>query len=68
MAAERARVPGNVPPLLRRELVPLAVMEGRYVKEVLVHTSGNKQAASRLLGIDRKRLDRIIKRHNISLA
>lgn len=51
-----------------REVVPLAVMEGRYVKEVLMHTGGNKQAASRLLGIDRKRLDRIIKRHNISLA
>lgn len=51
-----------------REFSPLAVMEGRYVKEVLMHTSGNKQAASRLLGIDRKRLDRIIKRHNISLA
>ena len=51
-----------------REFVPLAAMEGRYVKEVLTHTGGNKQAASRLLGIDRKRSDRIIKRHNISLA
>ena len=51
-----------------REFVPLAMMEGHYVKEVLMHTSGNKQAASRLLGIDRKRLDRMIKRHNISLA
>ncbi len=51
-----------------REMVTLAVMEGRYVREVLTYTSGNKQAASRLLGIDRKRLDRIIKRHNITLA
>jgi DNA-binding NtrC family response regulator len=52
----------------RGEFLPLAVMEGRYVREVLTHTSGNKQAASRLLGIDRKRLDRIIKRHDIKLA
>ena len=51
-----------------REFVALSAMEGSYVKDVLMHTSGNKQAASRLLGIDRKRLDRIIKRHNISLA
>ena len=50
------------------EIVTLALMERRYVREVLNHTSGNKQAASRLLGIDRKRLDRIIKRHNISLS
>jgi len=51
-----------------REFVALSAMEGRYVKDVLMHTNGNKQAASRLLGIDRKRLDRIIKRHNISLS
>ncbi|HKO60462.1 MAG TPA: sigma-54 dependent transcriptional regulator [Pyrinomonadaceae bacterium] len=50
------------------EIVPLAVMEARYIREVLSYTSGNKQAASRLLGIDRKRLDRIMKRHHISLA
>jgi DNA-binding NtrC family response regulator len=48
-----------------REFLPLMVMEGRYVEEVLRHTRGNKQAAARLLGIDRKRLDRMIKRHNI---
>ncbi|HEY5884499.1 MAG TPA: sigma-54 dependent transcriptional regulator [Pyrinomonadaceae bacterium] len=51
-----------------QEILPLAVMEGRYVKEVLARTSGNKQAASRLLGIDRKRLDRIIKRHDTNLS
>lgn len=51
-----------------KEFMPLAAMEERYVKEVLTHTSGNKQAASRLLGIDRKRLDRIIKRHDIRLT
>jgi DNA-binding protein Fis len=43
-------------------------MEGRYVGEVLTHTQGNKQAAARLLGIDRKRLDRMIKRHSINIT
>jgi hypothetical protein len=33
---------------------------------VLAHTRGNKQAAARLLGVDRKTLDRMIKRHNIN--
>jgi two-component system response regulator AtoC len=44
----------------------LAEIEGRYVARVLDHTGGNKQAAARLLGIDRKTLDRMIKRHKIS--
>lgn len=47
------------------DLVTLAEVEARYVRRVLVHTKGNKQAAARLLGIDRKTLDRMIKRHNI---
>ena len=47
------------------EWTSLAVVEGRYVAKVLVHTGGNKQAAARLLEVDRKTLDRMIKRHNI---
>ena len=47
------------------ELVRLAEMEGRYVTRVLEHTRGNKQAAARVLGVDRKTLDRMIKRHHI---
>jgi DNA-binding NtrC family response regulator len=43
----------------------LSEIEGRYVARVLEHTGGNKQAASRLLGVDRKTLDRMIKRHRI---
>jgi two-component system, NtrC family, response regulator AtoC len=43
----------------------LSEIEGRYVARVLEHTGGNKQAASRLLGVDRKTLDRMIKRHGI---
>jgi DNA-binding NtrC family response regulator len=44
----------------------LAEVEGRYVARVLAHTGGNKQAAARVLGVDRKTLDRMIKRHNIA--
>lgn len=43
--------------------VPLAEMEARYVAQTLAHTGGNKQAAARLLNIDRKTLARIIKKH-----
>lgn len=49
----------------REEWVPLAEIEARYVAEVLEHTRGNKQAAARVLAVDRKTLDRMIKRHNI---
>jgi two-component system, NtrC family, response regulator AtoC len=45
--------------------VPLSEIEGRYVARVLEHTGGNKQAAARVLAVDRKTLDRMIKRHNI---
>jgi two-component system response regulator AtoC len=48
------------------EWTSLAAIEGRYVARVLAHTRGNKQAAARVLGVDRKTLDRMIKRHNIS--
>ena len=45
--------------------VTLSEIEGRYVARVLEHTRGNKQAAARVLSVDRKTLDRMIKRHNI---
>jgi DNA-binding NtrC family response regulator len=47
------------------EWVTLSAIEGRYVARVLEHTRGNKQAAARVLAVDRKTLDRMIKRHNI---
>jgi len=37
-------------------------MEELYVARVLKHTGGNKQAAARILNIDRKTLSRIISR------
>ena len=49
----------------REEWVPLSQIEGRYVAQVLEHTRGNKQAAARVLAVDRKTLDRMIKRHHI---
>ena|SRR5687767_4828986 len=47
------------------EWVSLSEIEGRYVARVLQHTRGNKQAAARILEVDRKTLDRMIKRHHI---
>ena len=47
------------------EWPPLSEIEGRYVARVLAHTGGNKQAAARLLDIDRKTLQRMIKRHHL---
>lgn len=43
----------------------LAEMEVQYVVQVLAHTNGNKQAAARLLNIDRKTLARVIKRAEV---
>src|SRR4029078_6060692 len=45
--------------------VTLSEIEGRYVARVLEHTSGNKQAAARLLAVARKNLDRMNKRHTL---
>ena len=44
------------------EWLSLADMQAKYVVQVLTHTGGNKQAAARLLNIDRKTLARVIKR------
>ena len=49
----------------KEEWVTLSEVEGRYVAQVLEHTRGNKQAAARVLAVDRKTLDRMIKRHHI---
>jgi two-component system response regulator AtoC len=52
---------------IEEEWASLAKVEGRYVTRVLARTHGNKQAAARLLEVDRKTLDRMIKRHKISV-
>ena len=58
---------GSTEPLEKEAWPSLAEIEGCHVARVLAHTKGNKQAASRVLGVDRKTLDRMIKRHNIRL-
>jgi len=47
-----------------QEWPALAEVEGRYVARVLAHTRGNKQAAARLLGVDRKTVERIMRRQD----
>lgn len=42
-----------------------AEWEKYYVKRVLIYTKGNRQAAARILHVDRKTIDRMIKRHQI---
>jgi DNA-binding NtrC family response regulator len=45
----------------------LAEVEADYVKRVLEHTKGNKQAAVRLLNVDRKTVERMIQRYDIKI-
>jgi len=47
------------------EWFSLAEIQAKYVAQVLTHTNGNKQAAARLLNIDRKTLARVIKRSEV---
>ena len=51
------RVPGDP-----HKWISLGEMEQKYVQQVLAHTGGNKQAAARILNIDRKTLARIASR------
>ena len=46
-------------------LLSLSELECRHIHRVLERTQGNKQAAARILGIDRSTLQRMIKRHNL---
>jgi two-component system, NtrC family, response regulator AtoC len=63
-----ASVLGETIPPGVEEWRSLSIVEGRYVEKVLGHTHGNKQAAARILDVDRKTLDRMIKRHKIAVA
>jgi two-component system, NtrC family, response regulator AtoC len=47
------------------QLFSLSELECRHIRRVLERTHGNKQAAARILGIDRSTLQRMIKRHNL---
>jgi DNA-binding NtrC family response regulator len=65
VAVESAVEKNSFKPKEKEEWPLLSEVEARYVARVLARTGGNKQAASRLLGVDRKTLDRMIKRHHI---
>ena len=46
-------------------LMSLSELEGKHIARVLARTGGNKQAAARILGIDRTTLQRMFKRHRL---
>jgi DNA-binding NtrC family response regulator len=46
----------------RRDWLTLSAMEAKYIAQVLSSTGGNKQAAARILDIDRKTLTRVLSR------
>ncbi|HYG81019.1 MAG TPA: sigma-54 dependent transcriptional regulator [Pyrinomonadaceae bacterium] len=46
------------------DLLSLAEVEGRHIFRVLARTGGNKQAAARVLGIDRTTLQRKLERYS----
>ncbi len=50
------------------KLPSLAEIESRHIFRVLARTGGNKQAAARVLGIDRTTLQRKIERYNLEQA
>ena len=52
---------------LKHEWETLAEMESKYIAQVLSSTGGNKQAASRILDIDRKTLTRIVNRNSVKV-
>ena len=57
--------PGNIDP---EDLLTLAELENRHICRVLARTGGNKQAAARILGIDRTTLQRKLERSNLNGA
>jgi DNA-binding NtrC family response regulator len=57
--------PQTAPTPPAEHLLPLSAVEKHHVARVLAHTGGNKQAAARILGIDRTTLQRMLKRHSL---
>src|SRR5207245_10397763 len=66
LAQDEPDKPADGPAVDPEEWPLLSAVEGRYVARVLIHTAGNKQAVARVLGVDRKTVGRMIKRHQIS--
>jgi DNA-binding NtrC family response regulator len=61
--AEREPVNGD-----HEDLLTLTELENRHIRRVLERTGGNKQAAARILGIDRTTLQRKIERSTLNGA
>jgi DNA-binding NtrC family response regulator len=51
-----------------QDLLTLTEVENRHIRRVLARTGGNKQAAARILGIDRTTLQRKIERSTLNEA
>ena len=60
------RAPGLVQFEQPAELVSMAVVEERYIRQVLAATAGNKTWAARILGFDRKTLYRKMARYGLA--
>ena len=52
-------------PVGEEELLPLAVIERRYIERVLSAVDGNRKTAARILGVDRKTLYRKLVRYRL---
>lgn len=63
-AVEATLLPASVPP---EDLVPMDVIEERYIRRVLAAVGNNKSRAAAVLGFDRKTLYRKMQRFNIPL-
>ena len=63
--AQGQDAPADEEPPKEERLLSLSELEGRHVARVLASTGGNKQAAARVLGIDRTTLQRMLKRHGL---
>jgi len=48
-------------------MLSLSEIERRHIVRVLSRTGGNKQAAARILGIDRTTLQRMLKRYQLEI-
>jgi DNA-binding NtrC family response regulator len=67
-AGEEAAPAGPSSVLSVKDWVPLTWLVGEYVARVLEYTGGNKMAATRILEIDRKTLDRMLVKHKIGIS
>src|SRR5262249_18337606 len=64
---ENSSLPGQIvsPDSTDDASLSLAELEHRHIRRVLARTGGNKQAAARILGIDRTTLQRKLERYDL---